>query len=104
MDYEDLGKLLDYDKVREFRSRAINPNHPVTKGSAQNDDVYFQTREVQNKYYDAVPGIVADYMEKFLKLQVVLMHHLCIMEQKMQQILSLQWDQLQKQLKKQLII
>ncbi|MTM90833.1 pyruvate:ferredoxin (flavodoxin) oxidoreductase [Turicibacter sanguinis] len=68
MDYEDLGKLLDYDKVREFRSRAINPNHPVTKGSAQNDDVYFQTREVQNKYYDAVPGIVADYMEKISEI------------------------------------
>ena len=46
MDYEDLGKLLDYDKVREFRARAINPNHPVTRGSAQNADVYFQAREV----------------------------------------------------------
>lgn len=68
MDYEDLGKLLDYDKVREFRARAINPNHPVTKGSAQNDDVYFQTREVQNKYFDAVPAIVADYMEKITEI------------------------------------
>ncbi|MBQ1769732.1 MAG: pyruvate:ferredoxin (flavodoxin) oxidoreductase, partial [Turicibacter sp.] len=68
MDYEELGKLLDYDKVREFRSRAINPNHPVTKGSAQNDDVYFQTREVSNKYYDAVPAIVADYMEKISEI------------------------------------
>ncbi len=68
MDYAELGKLLDYDKVREFRARAINPNHPVTKGSAQNDDVYFQTREVQNKYYDAVPAIVADYMEKISEI------------------------------------
>ena len=68
MDYEDLGKLLDYDKVREFRARAINPNHPVTRGSAQNDDVYFQAREVSNKYYDAVPAIVADYMEKITEI------------------------------------
>ena len=68
MDYEHLGKLLDYDKVREFRARAINPNHPVTRGSAQNDDVYFQAREVSNKYYDAVPKIVADYMDEITKI------------------------------------
>ncbi len=64
MDYAELDKLLDYDAVRRFREKALNPNHPVTRGSAQNDDVYFQTREVQNKYYDAVPAIVADYLEK----------------------------------------
>ena len=64
MDYADLASMLDMDKVREFRSRALNPNRPETKGSAQNDDVFFQAREASNKYYDAVPGIVADYMKQ----------------------------------------
>ncbi|MCL1949312.1 MAG: pyruvate:ferredoxin (flavodoxin) oxidoreductase, partial [Turicibacter sp.] len=68
MDYADLATLLDMDKVREFRSRALNPHNPVTKGSAQNDDVYFQAAEASNKYHDAVPGIVADYMEKISAL------------------------------------
>ena len=68
MDYNDLGNLLDRDKVREFRARALNPNHPVSKGSAQNDDVYFQNREAQNKYYEAVPQIVANYMDEITKI------------------------------------
>ena len=68
MDYENFNQLLDYDKVRAFRSRALNPNHPVTKGSAQNDDVYFQNREAQNRFHDAVPQIVAEYMEQISQI------------------------------------
>ena len=64
MPYEVLDSLLDRDAVERFRKRSLNPNRPVEKGSAQNDDVYFQAREAQNKYYDAVPDIVADYMAK----------------------------------------
>ena len=64
MDYEVFENLLDKEAVQEFRNRALSFKHPVTRGTAQNDDVYFQTREVQNEYYNKVPAIVADYMEK----------------------------------------
>ena len=64
MDYEVFDKLLDRDAVRNFRERALTFEHPVTRGSAQNDDVYFQTREAQNKFYNEVPAVVADYMAK----------------------------------------
>ena len=67
MDYEVYAKLLNWDAVKAFRERALTFEHPVTRGTAQNDDVYFQTRELQNKYYDAVPGIVAKYMEAISK-------------------------------------
>ena len=63
-DSEDLKDIVDYDAIREFRARAINPNHASQKGSAQNPDVFFQYREACNKYYDALPGIVQDYMDK----------------------------------------
>ena len=53
------------DAVKEFRDRATNPDHPTTKGTLQNSDIYFQQQEVQNKYYEALPDIVEDYMEKF---------------------------------------
>ncbi len=68
MDYEVYDRLLDRKAVQDFRNNALNPNHPVTRGSAQNDDVYFQTREIQNKYYDAVPAIVAEYMAEISKV------------------------------------
>ena len=68
MDYEDLNSLLDRDAVQAFRNRALSFEHPVTRGSAQNDDVYFQTREASNKYYDAVPEVVSDYMAKISKI------------------------------------
>ncbi len=68
MDYADLDRLLDRDAVQAFRDRAINPHHPVTRGTAQNDDIYFQAREAQNKYYDAVPAAVAEYMEEISKI------------------------------------
>ncbi|ERJ13350.1 pyruvate:ferredoxin (flavodoxin) oxidoreductase [Haloplasma contractile] len=67
MDYEVYDRLLDRQAVKRFRDNALNPNHPVTRGSAQNDDVYFQTREVQNKFYDEVPDIVNKYMQEVSK-------------------------------------
>ncbi|MBR1730937.1 MAG: pyruvate:ferredoxin (flavodoxin) oxidoreductase, partial [Ruminococcus sp.] len=54
-DYADLEELLDKDAVEAFRRRSLNPEHPVTRGTAQNDDIFFQAREACNKYYDAVP-------------------------------------------------
>jgi len=68
LDYEVFDRLLDRDAVKKFRASALNPEKPVTRGSAQNDDVYFQTREVQNKYYDAVPEIVQGYMDEISKV------------------------------------
>ena len=62
IDYEVYDKLLDREAVKNFRDRALTFENPVTRGTAQNDDVYFQTRELQNKYYEQVPGIVAKYM------------------------------------------
>ena len=67
-DYDDLAKLVDMDAVKEFRDRATNPDHPTTKGTLQNSDIYFQQQEVQNKYYEALPDIVEDYMEKISAL------------------------------------
>ena len=63
-DYADLADMLDWDAVEEFRRRALNPEHPVTRGTAQNDDIFFQAREACNKYYDAVPEVVVEYMNK----------------------------------------
>lgn len=63
-DYADLADMLNWDAVEAFRRRALNPEHPVTRGTAQNDDIFFQTREACNKYYDAVPEVVVKYMDK----------------------------------------
>ena len=63
-DYEDLRPLLDMDAVDAFRERALNPEHPVQRGTAQNPDVFFQAREASNEYYNALPEIVVDYMDK----------------------------------------
>ena len=68
LEYEDLKNLLDWKAVEEFRSRALNPEHPVIRGTAQNGDIFFQNREASNLYYDAVPDIVAEYMDKISKL------------------------------------
>ena len=65
--YSDLREMFDFQALERFRSRALNPNHPVTRGSAQNDDVYFQNREAANIYYDKVADIVNDYMTKINK-------------------------------------
>ena len=66
--YEDIRKLVDWDKVDAFRARALNPEHPHQSGTAQNPDVYFQNREAANPYYRAVPGIVEDCMKQVKKL------------------------------------
>ena len=63
-DYEDLGKLLDWDAVDEFRRQAMNPEHPVTRGTAQNDDFFFQASEAGNTQYLKLPEVVIDYMNK----------------------------------------
>ena len=68
MDYEVFDKLLDRDAVEAFRKRALTFEHPVTRGTAQNDDVYFQTREAQNKFYNEVPAVVAEYMAEISKV------------------------------------
>jgi len=65
---EEVKKLVDWDKVAEFRARALNPEHPHQAGTAQNPDIYFQNREAANKYYEAIPGIVETYMKKVAKL------------------------------------
>ncbi len=63
-DYKDLADMVDMDAIKAFRDRALNPNHPVLRGSAQNPDIFFQTREATNPYYQAIPGIVEDYMDQ----------------------------------------
>ena len=63
-DYDDLKEMVDMDAVEAFRKRALNPDRPVMRGSHENGDVFFQHREASNKYYDAVPGIVEEYMGK----------------------------------------
>ena len=68
MDYENFKKLVDFDAIKEFRKRALNPEHPVTRGTAQNPDIFFQSREASNRFYEKVPGIVADYMKKISAL------------------------------------
>jgi pyruvate-ferredoxin/flavodoxin oxidoreductase len=68
IDYKDLENLLDKDAVKRFRDNALSPEHPVTRGTAQNPDIFFQAREACNKFYDAVPEVVAEYMAEISKL------------------------------------
>ncbi|MDF2883227.1 MAG: nifJ2 [Clostridiaceae bacterium] len=68
LDYADLAKLVDMDAVNAFRRGALNPDHPVTRGTAQNPDIYFQEREVSNKYYNELPDLVESYMGEMSKL------------------------------------
>ena len=63
-DYEDLKDMVDMDAIDAYRRDALNPNHPCERGSAQNADIFFQAREACNPYYDAMPGIVQEYMDK----------------------------------------
>ncbi|MDO4336675.1 MAG: pyruvate:ferredoxin (flavodoxin) oxidoreductase [Eubacteriales bacterium] len=63
-DYEDLKDMADMDAIAEFRNHALNPNHPCQRGSAQNPDIFFQAREACNPYYDALPAVVQEYMDK----------------------------------------
>ncbi|MCR1950223.1 MULTISPECIES: pyruvate:ferredoxin (flavodoxin) oxidoreductase [unclassified Clostridium] len=68
LEYDELAKLVDYDALDAFRRRALNPNHPVTRGTAQNPDIYFQTRESVNRFYEDIPEVVESYMAEITKL------------------------------------
>ena len=63
-DYDELAKLVDYDALAEFRKNALNPEHPVVRGTAQNPDIFMQGCEARNRFYDALPEVVEEYMEK----------------------------------------
>ena len=68
LELDEIAKLVDWDKIAEFRGRALNPEHPHQAGTAQNPDIYFQNREAANKYYEAVPEIVECYMNEVAKV------------------------------------
>ena len=68
MDYADFDRLLDKEAVKAFKDSCLTPENPKTRGTAQNDDIYFQTRELTNRYYNALPDIVADYMKEISKI------------------------------------
>ena len=68
LEYDDLAKLVDQEALADFRRRALNPDHPVVRGTAQNPDIYFQEREVSNSYYDTLPEIVEGYLAEMKKL------------------------------------
>ena len=68
IEMEDIVPMIDQEALHEFRDRALNPEHPVTRGTAQNPDIFFQAKESSNKYYDAVPDIVAHYMKEVSKI------------------------------------
>ncbi|WP_123053445.1 pyruvate:ferredoxin (flavodoxin) oxidoreductase [Clostridium sp. JN-1] len=68
LEYDELAKLVDMDAVNAFRRHGLNPDHPVTRGTAQNPDIYFQEREVSNKFYEKLPEIVENYMKEITKL------------------------------------
>ncbi|MBN1253101.1 MAG: pyruvate:ferredoxin (flavodoxin) oxidoreductase [Bacteroidales bacterium] len=68
IEQDDLAKLIDQKELQEFRNRALSPENPVTRGTAQNPDIYFQAREASNRFYDAVPDIVDGYMQEINKL------------------------------------
>ncbi len=65
VDYDLIEELVDFEAIEEFRNRALSPNHPVARGTTQNPDIFFQQRESANPFYNAVPDIVQDYMDKF---------------------------------------
>jgi pyruvate-ferredoxin/flavodoxin oxidoreductase len=68
MQMEDLAKLIDYEALQRFRDNALNPEHPVTRGTAQNPDIYFQSREAASKFYDQIPDVVDDYMKEITRI------------------------------------
>ncbi len=68
MNQDDLEKLVDYDALQRFRDNALNPEHPVTRGTAQNPDIYFQSREAASKFYDDIPDLVEEYMQEIKKI------------------------------------
>ncbi len=68
IEYDEFAKMVDYEAIKEFRNRALLPEHPYTKGTAQNPDIFFQVREAANKFYEAVPDVVEAYMAQISKL------------------------------------
>lgn len=68
IDYDELAKILDWDAVNTFKRNALNPEHPVIRGTAQNPDIYFQAREAANKFYDALPAVVEQYMKEISRI------------------------------------
>lgn len=68
IDQEDIRPLIDYEALQAFRDHALNPESPITRGSAQNPDIFFQAREASNSFYDAVPDIVENYMQEIKRL------------------------------------
>ncbi|HOZ30044.1 MAG TPA: pyruvate:ferredoxin (flavodoxin) oxidoreductase [Bacteroidales bacterium] len=68
LENEDMAKLVDWNAINEFRKRALNPDQPFTRGTAQNPDIYFQTREAANKFYANIPDLVEEYMQEITKL------------------------------------
>lgn len=68
IEYDEFKKLVDYDAVNAFRNNALNPEHPVTRGTAQNPDIFFQAKEASNTYYERIPDIVAGYMDDISKI------------------------------------
>ena len=89
--------------LKQFRDRALNPEHPVTRGTAQNPDIFFQAKESSNKFYDAVPDVVEDYMQKISSLLAGNIILSLIMVLLMLKILLLLWVRFATQLKKRLI-
>ncbi|HNQ68059.1 MAG TPA: pyruvate:ferredoxin (flavodoxin) oxidoreductase [Bacteroidales bacterium] len=65
---EDMAKLVDWDAITEYRKRSLNPDEPFTRGTAQNPDIYFQSREAANKFYTGIPDLVEEYMQEITKL------------------------------------
>ncbi len=68
MDFDNFRKLIDWDAVKAFRNRALNPDAPEIRGTAENPDIYFQHTESRNRFYDAMPDIVADYMAQISEI------------------------------------
>ena len=68
IDYDELAKILDWDALNTFKRNALNPEHPVIRGTAQNPDIYFQAREAANKFYDALPAVVEQYMKEISRI------------------------------------
>ncbi len=68
VDFQDLKDLVDWEALKKFKQRALRPEMPITRGTAQNPDIFFQAREASNPFYDRVPGIVIDYMEKISEI------------------------------------
>jgi pyruvate-ferredoxin/flavodoxin oxidoreductase len=68
IDYAEFDRLVDHDAIVAFRKKALSPEHPVTRGTAQNPDIFFQAREASNSYYDAIPEVVVNYMNEINKI------------------------------------